>query len=327
MLRFVCSQSGVRHAWLTLGPGLSLLAAVPSMAHAQKGEDTGFSKRDSVVIAVPTAMMTVKVKDGLSIGYNYDIDARLKDGTIEVLDPTTKAWRSDWRSTGFPPTGRYDIQGISKTTRTGTNAKVFWITVNTKGASDYRIFVPVDQPEVARALMAPVAAADSVLAESYIVLGSLFFVGPLAGFTSSERTALLTWAHLTANGTTIGSEEFKGLAYMTVTLPPDGNTWNDLKVTRTQRIGKLSDDQLALLKAFAKIAAPHGAIAGLKLQQESRHGTAPYYGDATSDRVDAYFPLDAILSFANFDMTSQALINKSIILVDNNRVDVDLSTQ
>lgn len=303
-----------------------LLSLTPAHARAQ-AEATGFAKGDSVVIAVPFALMLVHQSTGLISTFKYDLDARSTNGTIEVFDSTTGTWRSDWRAAGFPPTGRFDVHKITKVSRIGTKQKFIEITINTVGTQDFRVFVPVEQPEVARALLAPAAAADSVLALSYAALDSVFFVGPLAAFTPPERSALLTFAHITANGTRITSEVFKGVTYMTVALPRSGDTWNDLQVTRSKRIGKLIEDQLALLKAFAAIAMPHGAIGGLKLQQDSRHGTAPYYADATTDHVSAYFPLAAILSFASFDITSQALINQSIILVDGNRVEVDLSTQ
>ncbi len=323
MFRFVFLPPTARCTIIALVASISVFSSV----QAQKSEDTGFSKRDSVVIAVPTALMNVHLSTGIFATYKYDLDARSNGGVIEVLDSATGTWRSDWRSAGFPPSGRYDIHKIIKVTRIGTKQKMWEITVNTSGTQDFRIFVPVEQPEVARALIAPVAAADSVLQLSYAAIDSVTFVGPLATFSPAERTALLKFAHITANGTTLGSEDFKGLTYMTISLPLYGSTWNDLQVTRSKRIGALIEEQLALLKLFAKIAMPHDAIGGLMLRQDVRHGTAPYYTDATTEHVMAYFPLKAILSFADFDITSQELVNQSIILVDDNRVEVDLSSQ
>jgi hypothetical protein len=157
---------------------------------------------------------------------------------------------------------------------------------------------------------------------AYDTRGAHFFTGALSAFTPEERTLLLRFAHITASGTRIESQYFKSINYLVVTLPSDGNTWNNLRVTRTERIGRLISDQLALLKAFAKITVRHDLIGGLKLTSISLHGTAPSYADMESDKVEAYFPIEALMKFADADITSQQLLDQSIILVKGDRIAV-----
>jgi hypothetical protein len=256
----------------------------------------------------------------------YDFNARTVGDVIEVQDPDDSTWHSDWRTGGFPSVRHYYVSNVKTVSRLGV-ARFIEVTLKVPRWYDYRLFAPEEQPEALRALVAPARAADSVLKVAYDSLGAHFFTGPLAAFTPEERQLLLTFAHITANGTRIGSETFKGVTYLTITLPGDGNVWNNLRVTRSERIGRVISEQLALLKTFARIAVRHDLLGGLKLTQTSTHGTAPNYVDIRNDRVEAYFPLDALLKFAEADITSQQLVNLSIVLVSGDRIEVDLSTQ
>ncbi len=171
------------------------------------------------------------------------------------------------------------------------------------------------------------AAFDSVRRLAYDSIGDVFFTGPLASFSPAERMELLTWADLTANSTRLSHTTFKDVLYLVIVLPADGNLWNDLRVKRNERVGKLIGDQFAMLKAFAKLSLSQSAIGGLKLEEPSCHGTAPSYRDRTCDRIEAHFGLAPLLQFRNADLTSQQLIDQSIILVNGDRVQLDLTEQ
>ncbi|MBA3892467.1 MAG: hypothetical protein H0X69_02060 [Gemmatimonadales bacterium] len=94
------------------------------------------------------------------------------------------------------------------------------------------------------------AAFDSVRRLAYDSIGDVFFTGPLASFSPAERMELLTWGDLTAKGTRLSHTTFKEVLYLVIDLPADGNLWNDLRVKRNERVGKVIGDQFAMLKAF-----------------------------------------------------------------------------
>ncbi len=299
---------------------------LPMPLRAQK-PNVGFAQGDSVVIVVPTVYVRERMTGWDGTNTKLDIEVRSAERVVEVFDPATKTWVRDWRTAGFPRTGHYVISKLKTVARDSLPGKFIELTLRVSPGVDYRFFAPVDHPEALGAVLASVTKSDSVRTLAYDSLGARFFTGPISSFTHEERTLLLGWAHLTANSSTIGSEAFKGVTYLSIGLPGDGSIWNNLRITRTQRLGKLIGDQLPLLKAFAKVSVPHDAIGGLKLRQPSTHGTAPDYTDQAKDDVEAYFPLDQLLKFANADITSQQLVNQSIILVNGDRVEVDLSTQ
>ena len=304
-----------------------LCVAVSSNSLPAQGSDLSFKNGDSVVVLVPISLTNPQTAGFWQTQVKLDIEARSVDGAVEILDPDSKIWRRDWRTAGFPSPSRYKVTGKRLITRGKGKAKFLELTLNLKKDLDVRLFAPVDQVQALRVIVAPTAAADSAMKVAYDTLGAQFFTGPLASFTPEERVLILQFAHLTASGTKIASETFKGITYLTVSLPGETSTWNDLVVTKSKRVGRLIGEQLPLLKAFAKISLAHKGIGGLKLVQPSRHGTAPSYTDARVDHVMAYFPIEVMLKFAQADMTSQQLVNQSIILVNDDRVEVDLSSQ
>src|SRR6266540_796358 len=277
--------------WLLRVHGATALPQTP---------DVGFVKGDSVVLALPSGFAVVHRGGSSSRDINLEVEARDSDGVVEVRDPRDSTWKRDWRFGRFPSRLHFFVSNLKIVSR---------------------------QDADGRFIEATLSAADSIRNVAYDSLGTRFFTGPLEHFTSAQRLLLLRFADSTAQGIRLGSETYKGVTYLTMVLIGDGHTWNDLRVTRMARVGRVIDNQLALLKAFTKIAVPHTVISGLKLQQTSIHGTAPSYSDTKSDTIDAYFPLDAMLKFAEADITSQQLVNQSIVLVNGDRVEVDLRAQ
>lgn len=323
----------LRHArW----PQLSICAlsialfssAFSEVLRGQEG-DLGFRKGDKVVVLVPISLSNPKTAGFFGDQTYFDIDAALTpDGAVQILDTDSKNWRRDWRTVGFPAATQYTVKSIKTVERGKPKTKATELVLNLTDIVGIRIFTPVDQTRALKTIVAPANSADSAMKVAYDTLGARFFTGPLAGFTPEERLVILQFAHLTASGTKIASDTFKSITYLTVSLPQDATgTWNNLVVNQSKRVGHLIGEQLPLLKSFAKITLAHKGIDGLELVQSSRHGTAPSYADTKVDEVKAYFPLDAMLKFASADITSQQLINQSIILVNGDRVEVDLSSQ
>lgn len=308
------------------GAGIVLLLVLLLATSAVAQDQARFAKGDFVVLAVPIVLKTAN-RTGLGKkNLKWDVEGRAgEDGLLRVLDGRSGEWIPDWRLAGFPLVRSLRVTNVKTVNR--PPGRAFEVTLRVAANFDIRVFAPADQRDVLNTLLARAEAADSVYALAYDSLGSKFFVGPLEGFSPDERRLLLRFAHLTANGTTIGHEEFKGVHYMEIGLAEDENTWNDLVVTRTERIGKIISEQLSLLKGFAKVAVSHSLFGGIKLSQKSRHGTAPDYLDVASDEVQAYFPLEELLRFAEADITSQQLVDASIVLVGGDRVQIDLGKQ
>lgn len=302
---------------------LSVILGPTPLAGQEK--EVGFRKGDSVSIALPTHAFA----EATQWYRQLDIWVRTGDQGTEVFDPSTGEWRSDWPLAGFPPSIPFHVQKVKHVHKNrggekyARGKKHIEVTLDLPGSrTDYRFFAPENDSQAIRDVLITTTNADSIVRASYDLLGDHFFVGPLATFTPSERTILLGFAHITANGITIHSETFKGREYVVISLPGNGSTYNDLKVTQSWRVATTINEQLALLKGYAAVSLPHGVFGGIKLEQPVSHGTAPEYDDVATDVIEGYFPLEAVMQFAEFDITSQGLVEKSIILVNGNRVEV-----
>jgi hypothetical protein len=85
--------------------------------------------------------------------------------------------------------------------------------------------------------------------------------------------------------------------------------------------------QFATLNTIAKLSLSQSSIGGLRLEQPSCHGTAPDYVDAVCDRVEAYSGVGPLLQVRDADLTSQQLIDQAIVLVNGDRMQLDLTEQ
>jgi hypothetical protein len=244
-------------------------------------------------------------------------------GGVEVFDSRDGTWRKDWREAGFPVLTSHTVKGIKTVNQ--KSSKLIELTVGIAQGIDYRIFAPANQSFAITGIVFPARLSDSMSMLAYRAIAPRVFKGPLEVFGEEDRLSLLKFAHVTAGGTDLGTETFKDVNYISVFLPEAEGTWNNLRVSRSERVGRLVEKQLALLKAFAKTVSKHEGFGGLKLEQGSRHGTAPDYADVRVDKVEVYIPLEAILKYAAADITSQQLLDGSYVLVDGDRVAIDLS--
>ncbi len=83
---------------------------------------------------------------------------------------------------------------------------------------------------------------------------------------------------------------------------------------------------LGAAKALAAALPPGATIDGLKLdlrlppRRAGARSTPP-----EEARLEIYFPLGPLRGFADDELTSQQLIDAAVVLLDGNRIQVDLS--
>ena len=302
-----------------------LLTGLAPSASAQR-LDAGFARRDSVVLTVPLVAATEWRLGGfMGVSPRFVFDVGLDESGTAVVKDSAGTLRANWRTAGFPSTLHFMVEQINQVRRPGGVRATEMVLRS--GMIAGRIFIPEGQEAAFQQVIAPLASADSAWSVGYRALGDLFFTGPLASFSETERSLILTWAHLTAGGSRIGSETYRGANYFTVEIPSDGSMWNDLVILQNQRIGKILSDRFPMMKAFARLSIPHEGIGGVKLSTTSCHGHAPNYTDKRCDPVEIYFPLAVLLRFADDEITSQQLVNESVVRVSGDRIEVDLSGQ
>ncbi len=113
---------------------------------------------------------------------------------------------------------------------------------------------------------------------------------------------------------------------MLVDLGRDMSVYNDLKLNQVERVAHVLNDRLlTLLKAFAAPVTGVGEIGGLKIEMIIPHKSfLDQSALAKDDRLELYAPVESVAHFADDAITSQQLVEESVVLVNGNRTNVPL---
>ncbi len=238
---------------------------------------------------------------------------------------------TNWRLLGFPPLTAMKVSKVRAKAVSGAMPS---------GPADLELKLPTGEvglklsfPQGEAAKLFPLVFAtegerDGYRTETYKALAMKFFgETPLAGLADDKKHALVFFAHMTANGTTMGSVSYKDNLYLLVDLGSDSSVYNDLRMNQSQRVAHVLNERLlAVLKSFAKVVADVKGIYGLKLQMEIPHKS--FLATAASperDALELYAPADLVKKFSDADITNQQFIDGCVVIVNTNRISVPLA--
>lgn len=285
----------------TLRPGAHALLTFPS---ASFKEDTHFS------------------------GWSPSASKTPLDVVVEASGPSAASVSGDpeWRLSGFPCLLEIEVKKVSYD---GGKHRTR-VDVKTELKSEVRLFFAGqegDAPRLFKAVTIAPSERDSYLRATYAMFAKHFFAdGPLASLSEEKQITLVRYAHLTAHGAKIGTTKYKDQVYLVVSLPALTTVFNDLRMNRQQRVARvLSDSLLVTLKEFASVVADVESVYGLKLELAIPHRPFTQSTGTQLDACEIYAPSAEIKHFAEADITSQALIDKSVVIVNSNRIEVRLS--
>jgi proton glutamate symport protein len=279
-----------------------------------------FAKDSVAFVKIPTVLLLP------DMALRSDNKSRSKLGTmVDVVNGSVSVGGTpEWQTSGFAFMLRTTVSSIKTDKRTETTK------VELKGNSEFPIIRIEIHGDVNTALAAVLARASDVeeaRRQGYKALAARHLGGTLAQLSDAARQSLLSFADTTANGMTIGTATFKDNLYVAIDLGIDPVIHNDVRLTQGQRLASTINGRLLrVLKEFAAAAASVPQIYGLKLQYLSAHKdfleemAAPQF-----DKIELYAASEFIKSFAEADITSQQLADSSVILLNGNRISVQLA--
>lgn len=121
-------------------------------------------------------------------------------------------------------------------------------------------------------------------------------------------------------------EEFKGKLYLTVSIEQD-IVYNTIQLNQAERTARTIESIINNnIKRVSK-AIDGSDIDGIQIETEVyfKDFIKDRYSNAGSEKLQIYFPLDAVKQWIEADITNQQLIDKSIVLVNGSRVQVSLT--
>jgi hypothetical protein len=261
-------------------------------------------------------------------GWNASMKTTSLDALIEAAAPGTVSVQGDseWKLSGFPSLLEMEVKNI----RYEGGKHRTRVDVKTPLKSEVRLFFAGQQgdaPGLFAAVTIDPSEKESYLKATYAALAKHFLAsGPLASLSEEKQTTLVQYAHITAHGARIGTTNYKDKLYLVVSLPAMDTVFNDLRMNRAQRVARvLNDSLLVAMKAFASVVADVESVHGLKLELAIPHRPFTQATGTELDSIEIYAPSAEIKRFAEADITSQELIDKSVVIVNSNRTEVRLS--
>lgn len=275
-------------------------------------------KGATVVATVPQRFWQVDKYDNVSSGGQLIYFVNVED----VLGHTA------WRTSGFPYCGDFTLTKITKFRPLG---RLRYTIVELRNSSIYlKLRFPAGS-DLASDFQNVVRSGDwqsfqgsadfrnNVLATE----GESIFTGELA--VLPEPIKLSLFGMVCKGQGTLGTVSFKGHTYLAVTFGDDGTVYNSIQLNQAARVARVINDRLLDdIKAFRGVATLAG-IDGVEFTLPIHYRNFVSETVATSDTLEVYVPLDLANEFASQDVTSQQLMDGSVVILNGNRVQVSLT--
>lgn len=118
---------------------------------------------------------------------------------------------------------------------------------------------------------------------------------------------------------------FREGEYLTVSLGTWESAYNTRRINQAQRLALVVGDLLDRVKGAGALADV--GLAGLRLEVEIPYRDFVDLSDIGTDSVIWYIDSASIPALRDFEITSQDFVDRSVVVVDGTRVEVDLSDQ
>lgn len=302
----------------------AFLVAVASLAISSAASaQSALVRAQKYVLRVPLAALKL---EGTSLWngtatYTGTVE-KSADGAAAVGGAT------DWVSRGYPDDAAYTL----RKTRTDRDTGQFEVELARDTPNPVVVKLRFANESVARSI-APLVIIDSsrqadVAAwqtDSYAQLAKATLTGPLTALSAERQRALLE----ALRSRSIGKPQvvtFKDKTYIGVNFAGGEYVFNTLQMNQSARVARRTKDVLTDVKSlYQAIGGCPAGVDGVKVSYLASYKNFLREYETGMDSIEGYFPCDLIAKFQNADITSQALVNGSVILVGGDRVDVTLT--
>ena len=304
---------------LSLHLGCCLLLCLANGAAVGSDNEISLSKKQPLVIKIPRKLLKYE-NDSIRTG------APIYTANVSVVGETiTVEGESDWQLRGWPPMLTLFYEKSSKEKE--------YIEIEFRSDSAYvKLRFAADTPNVDAVLGQLVFLGTAELFESTEEFKALTekllpikFSGVLAEIPRDKQFQLLK--DLGYNDDEMGVAEFKGKQYIAFSPTSPTAEFNS-QVNQAARVATVL--KAFVLPAFDKVApviTDANGIYGIKIRARIS------YRDFHSKRnqrlhvevLEIFAPYDLVEKFFNLDITNQKLVDGSIVLVNGDRIKVDLS--
>jgi hypothetical protein len=236
--------------------------------------------------------------------------------------------KQDWQTAGLPYFGEF---AVTKVVAYKPLGKVKYTDIELRNSSTWVKLRFQPGSDIARGFesltftgtWSKFEASDYFKNVVFGTVAASIFTGPLSKISETTKLTLLRIA-----GTglaTVGSETYKDRVYVGFAFPLSGTVYNSLKLNEGARAATVINSRLAMLKSLAILAGDAG-VDGVRVSEKVLYRNFVSETATKSDNLQIYAPLTAIKQFSSADITNQQFVDQCVVLVNDNRVQVSLST-
>jgi len=293
------------------------LTALSLGGHASA--ETDIREGETVTLKLPTVFLSQGHSGLLETKPTYSVDLVEEGGRISP-------WGApQWRTAGFPDLGRFEVSKVRSSKRD--------TEVELKGETrvvKLRFLPSVRDVGAAFAEVTAPGAPDGTEARTYLesvfpLLAKLLLEGDVTHLPDVVQVGLVRAIHDSGGQARLGTETYRDSPYLVVRMgriTPRTRLFLSNPVARAAIV--MNDQLVAVAKGFWKPLGKGAGFGGLKIEADlPRPGTAEPDKEDT-DRVEWYAPWPELSRFAADEITSAALLEKSVVLLDHNRVALPL---
>jgi len=205
------------------------------------------------------------------------------------------------------------------------------------GEKIWHLFTPTNDLQVAQTLIDQFVvdgppdspAAQALLEKAVARVVSPLFAKELASVPEERRSGLVA-AIRTVGAGGVEPLTYRDSLYLSLSLGPHGNVFNTIQMNRTQRVARVTAEQLIpALRAIEKGLTGVETVQGVALEVgiAYKNFVRPDNGEAGLDKLEILVPRAELAKLADDEITSQQLVAAGVVRLNGNRIDVDLSQQ
>jgi hypothetical protein len=281
--------------------------------------EAGVRESETVTLKLPAVFLSQGHSGLLETKPTYVVELVEEGGRISPVGAP------QWRTAGFPDLGRFVVAKVGSSKH--------YTEVELKG--DTRVvklrFLPsVRDVGAAFAEVTVPGEPDGTEARAYLesvfpLLTKLLLEGDITHLPDVVQVGLVRAIHESGGQARLGTETYRDGSYLVVRMgriTPRTRLFLSNPVARAAIV--MNDQLLAVAKRFWKPLGKGAGFEGLKVEADlPGPGTAGPDKEDT-DRVEWYAPWPELSRFAVDEITSAALLEKSVVLLDHNRVTLPL---
>jgi len=155
------------------------------------------------------------------------------------------------------------------------------------------------------------------------------FAKELAGVPEERRSGLVA-AIRKVGAAGVQPLTYRASLYLSLYLGPHGNVFNTIQMNRTQRVARVTTEQLVpALREIERSLAGIEVIQGVAMEVQIgfKNFVKPENGEAGVDKLEILVPRAELAKLADDEVTSQHMVNASVVRLNGNRIEVALSQQ